>query len=372
MESMVWIQYTLRISRAVFLLVFAAGLPLNSFGQKENVIIRLKSDNTSRLKQNQFYIQEVEDHRKLPGPKLGQIISLGKEADLVLPKSVERDLFDYWSNLAPLRKETYLPLYATINEFYITEKRVGPDKVTGEGKLSVRFSWYRDMQPVELTAFQSSVTFSRTERDYDHSKLIAQMLDQAITHFNKWMVNNIGKSPALARNLILTFKEITGSNDEDTVFYSPKRPLTWNDFTGKGRPGSRYAAAVFTSFAYEGSSFPKGTDLVIEIGLKIFMVKSMSWGNSDARNANTIRHEQIHFDIARMVAERFKERLRKAGLTIEDYDSEIQYQFLESFREMNTEQEKYDAETSHGINNQEQTKWDLKVTKAIAEIYSTD
>ena len=226
------------------------------------------------------------------------------------------------------------------------------------------------MQPIELTSFQTSVTYGRTEKDYDHAKLVTQMLDQSITNFQKWMTSNIGKNAAVARNLILTFKEIQGRNDGDTVFYNPRRPLVWDDFRGKGKPGSRYAAAVFTSFAYEGRSFPKGADMVLEIGLKVFMIKSMSWGNSNARNANTIRHEQLHFDVTRVVVDRFKERLKKADLTIDDFDSEIQYQFLESFREMNTEQENYDGETGHGINAGAQEKWDKKITAEIEKIYS--
>ena len=100
------------------------------------------------------------------------------------------------------------------------------------------------------------------------------------------------------------------------------------------------------------------------------MVKSMSWGLPEAKNAGTLRHEQLHFDITRMVVERFKKRLLSGDLTIEDYDSEIQYQFLESFREMNTEQEAYDGATGHGLNAAAQAEWDRKVSKEISSIYS--
>ncbi|WP_439559218.1 DUF922 domain-containing protein, partial [Dyadobacter sp.] len=250
-------------------------------------------------------------------------------------------------------------------------KRVAPNKVTGEVKLSLQFRWYRDMQPVELTGYQTSATYTRPETKYDYEKLVKQLLDQSLVHFQKWMSNNAGKNPALARNLLLVFKEINTNTDGDTVFYSPKRPLVWDDFKVRSaKPGSRYAAAVFTSFGYEGNSYPKGNDLVVEIGLKTFMVKSMSWGRPESRNAGTLRHEQIHFDITRLVVEKFKDRLRKAELTIEDYDSEIQYQFLEAFREMNRDQEQYDGETGHGLNAAAQAAWDKKVAAQIAAVYS--
>ena len=368
---MLWIQYTLRICvlrlllSALFLVVYAKTL-----AQEDRAVLNLKQENTSLIRQNQFFIQEVEDRRRAPGATLGEIIVFGRETPLFLPKSAEKELFSYWSKTVQKREQAYVPLYITIKDLALTERRMGPNKVNGEAKLNVSFRWYRNMQAIELTSFQTTVTYGRTERDYDHAKLVTQMLDQSIIHFQKWMLGNVGKNAALARNLILTFKDIQGRNDGDTVFYHPKRPLIWDDFRGKGKVGSRYAAAVFTSFAYEGRSFPKGADMVLEIGLKVFMVKSMSWGNANARNANTIRHEQLHFDVTRVVVERFKERLKKADLTIDDFDSEIQYQFLESFREMNTEQENYDGETGHGINAGAQEKWDRKLTAEINRIYS--
>jgi hypothetical protein len=365
-----WIQHTFSIPA-----FFLASLLLFScsrvFAQQDKVVLNLKQDAAPLVRQSQFYIEEVEDKRKVPGSGLGKIIVFGKETPLFLDKTIEKNLLAYWSNAAPRKNQAYIPLYITVKDLFLNEKRAAPNRVTGEAKLMVSFRWYRNMQPVELTSFQTSVTYQRAERDYDHSKLVTHMLDQSITHFQKWMVSNSGKSASLARNLLLTFKEIRGNNDGDTVFYDPKRPLIWNDFRGKSsRPGTRYAAAVFTSFAYEGKSFPQGADLVVEIGLKTFMVKSMSWANENAKNANTIRHEQLHFDVTRMIVDRFRERLIKAELTIEDFDSEIQYQFLEAFREMNREQERYDGDTGHGLNTTEQARWDKRVSAEIERIYS--
>jgi hypothetical protein len=342
-----------------------------AFAQQDKVVLDLSKETAGLLKSYKFFIQEVEDQRTLPGAALGKVVAFGKEIPVVLPSKADRELYSYWSFSAPKKQQTYLPLYITIKDLSLNEKRVGPNKVTGEVKLSIKFRWYRDMQPVELTNYQTAANYTRPERDYDYAKLVKQLLDQSLNHFQKWMTTNAGKNPALARNVVLVFKEINNTSEEDTVFYSPKRPLIWDDFKVRtGKPGSRYAAAVFTSFGYEGHSYPKDDDLVVEIGLKIFMVKSMSWGRPDSRNAGTLRHEQIHFDITRLVVEKFKDRLQKAELTIEDYDSEIQYQFLEAFRQMNHDQEQYDGETGHGLNDSVQAAWDKKVANQINTVYS--
>jgi len=353
-------------------LVFFMTILLNPlFAQQARSVVTLTKDPAGLFKSYKFFIENVEDQRPQPGAALGKVIALGREIPAVFADKAESELFGYWSYLAPKKEQAHLPLYITIKELSVSEKRIGPNRVTGEVRLNVRFRWYRDMLPVELTGYQTAANYTRPETAFTHDKLIKQIVDQALSHFQKWMTSNTGKTPALARNLVLTFKEINNTASEDTVFYSPKRPLVWDDFKVRSaKPGSRYAAAVFTSFGYEGRSYPKDDDLVVEIGLKTFMVKSMSWGRPDSRNAGTLRHEQIHFDITRLVVEKFKERLRKAELTFEDYDSEIQYQFLEAFREMNRDQEQYDGETGHGLNEGVQAAWDKKVAQQIEALYS--
>ncbi|MCF2446488.1 hypothetical protein L0657_21195 [Dyadobacter sp. CY345] len=367
-----WIQYRLtnksRTNGLICLFIF---LNLVSFAQITPEIITLTREPSSIIRSNKFFVQDVDDKRKTRGNVFGKVISFGKEKPAALATPVEKELASYWSYAAPRRNAELLPLQITIKDFQINEKRLGPNRVSGDIKLEVTFRWYRNMVPVELTNYQTSATYTRPEKEYDHEKLIRQMLDQALIHFQKWMASNNGKNPALSKNLKIVFNEVTAQDKADTVFYSVKRPLVWSDFQGqKSRPGSRYAAAVFTSFAYEGHSYPKDDDLILQIDLKIFMVKSMSWGLPEAKNAGTLRHEQLHFDITRVVVERFKKRLESGELTIEDYDSEIQYQFLEAFREMNREQEAYDAATAHGLNATAQAEWERKISKEILDIYS--
>lgn len=342
-----------------------------TFAQTSPEIITLGRDPSTIIRANKFFIQDVEDQRKLKGSNLGKIIFLGKEKPVSLNASVEKELASYWSHTVPRIGGNLLPLYIRVKAFELNERRLGPNRVAGDIKLDISFHWYRNMASIDLTNYQTSATYTRPEKEFDHQKLIRQMLDQSLVHFQKWMHSNAGKTPALARNLKIIFTEKVATDKADTVFYHIDRPLVWNDFQGqKNRTGSRYAAAVFTSFAYEGRSYPKEDDLILEINLQIFMVKSMSWVLSEAKNAGTLRHEQLHFDITRIVVERFKEKLESAELTIEDYDSEIQYQFLESFREMNTEQENYDRATGHGLNNAAQAEWEKKISKEIAAIYS--
>jgi phage regulator Rha-like protein len=70
------------------------------------------------------------------------------------------------------------------------------------------------------------------------------------------------------------------------------------------------------------------------------------------------------------MAERFIENLKILDLTIDDYDSQIQYQFIESFREMHEEQKKYDGQTRHGLNTDLQRQWNERIKTEITRIFA--
>jgi hypothetical protein len=156
----------------------------------------------------------------------------------------------------------------------------------------------------------------------------------------------------------------------DSLFYHPNRKITWADFKATP-PSSRKSAAVsYTSFAYEGNSLRKKDTLVMNLTLQVFFIKSSSWATAYAMDAYGLAHEQLHFDITWLVALRFEQKIRKMELTLDDYDSIIQYQYLESFREMNSLQDAYDKETRHGQDAMAQQEWQRKVADALATIYS--
>lgn len=318
-----------------------------------------------------FFILDVVDQRNLRPNQLGEIVVYSQPRLLQTTQPLSRDLFTHWGKSFGPRNEDCLPLEIILEEVSVNERRIAPNKVAGEMRVNISFQWRRSFSPIVLTGYRTSTNYTRPESTFDHEALLRKLLDGSIRHFDQWYTKNEKNNPLLARGVKLVFQEYPLIEKQDTVFYNPTRRLNWNDFRGShDRPGSKYAAAVFTSMSYEGSTRMVGNYLEATLTLKVFLVKSMSWGRPDARNEYTLAHEQTHFDISRIVAERFKEKLKKMDLTIEDYDSQIQYQFLESFREMHEEQELYDGQTRHGLNTDLQRQWNERITTEIARIYS--
>lgn len=153
----------------------------------------------------------------------------------------------------------------------------------------------------------------------------------------------------------------------DTLFY-PARRLNWSDFRGTPSLRGPSAAVAFTSFSYEGSSLLRRDTLQITLTLQVFFIRSASWVRAGNMDSYSLAHEQLHFDITYLVAKRFMKKVRELPLTKEDYDSMIQYEYLESFREMNRLQEDFDGETRHGTVISTQLEWNKKVARDLEEI----
>ncbi|QNP53647.1 hypothetical protein H9L05_08915 [Hymenobacter qilianensis] len=99
--------------------------------------------------------------------------------------------------------------------------------------------------------------------------------------------------------------------------------------------------------------------------MKTFVVRSSSWVADHARTPYTLNHEQRHFDVVKLVVERFKHRIRQDTLSVDYYAGHLQHQYLLSYQEMNRMQEQYDGETGNGTNDAAQARWNERITKEL-------
>jgi hypothetical protein len=303
------------------------------YGQDFMMANRPSAVNLVLREKQHFYLSDVIDARKEKDNSLGQVIHLTRSTPLRLPGKLENVAFDFWNAcVSPKNNDAQIPLVIRINTLRFRETRQSPGSVKGESFIGVQFLWYRDNEEVLLTSYDAKSNYTRPESKSIHDDFLVKMLGDALVFFDKWMTANNGKNPALVRGIRLIVEDEKIPDRRDTIFYSSDRPLEFRDFQAAPRPG-RYAAMVFTSISYEGNSRVSENYLDVIIRLKVYLVKSMSWIRPESKKPNVLRHEQVHFDIAKVSAERFKKRLSSLDLTVEDHDSQIQYQFLESYRE---------------------------------------
>lgn len=156
---------------------------------------------------------------------------------------------------------------------------------------------------------------------------------------------------------------------EKEILWSEGRKLTWNDFKADKYPyGSISNAAAAT---YCGITF--STNRVTSFKKIRFFVTTVfettkSWVSEEGRASDDVLlHEQKHFDLCEVYARRLYKELTEANLNMQTLaQSNDIYQKV--FDEYNARQQSYDSETSHGINQQEQHRWNTMIADELAAL----
>jgi hypothetical protein len=349
----------------LFLALFLVGSVALSY---ETEPIRLRSEPLP-FTPKEFYIATVPER----GPVARLALVLNQPVQAVdLDKGVAAS-FQRFIDQGLKQNKTLRPIALRIRQCKVSETAVG-NRVSGQFTYAVTFELLgKDdagaTTSTRLTDYQGSAKYTRPLSQPDVvESTIRQALVASLRSLNEYMKRESGQNEKLAKSLKVVFVDDTRITDDDTVHYNPDRKLVWADFQAEARKGSHYAAEVFTSFSYEGKSTVKNGVILLTLNAKAYMLKPSSWAWPDAKNAYALNHEQRHFDITKIIVERFKRKINPDSLTLEDYNSITQYQFLESFREMNKMQTQYDSETNHSINQAAQERWNQKIDTELQEL----
>ncbi|UYZ62633.1 hypothetical protein [Hymenobacter weizhouensis] len=260
------------------------------------------------------------------------------------------------------------PVLVRVLACEVRETPAAAGQVAGRIQLHLAFDWQQPGRPVPLTEYRGGARYVRPASSLAVVEpTLRQALAGSLTYFNTWMTQAVAHDVRLATAVHPTFRYETRQTEPDTLFHDPARLLVWSDFTGRPRNTGRYAAAVFPSFAYQGRPQVRNGVVELDMLLKIFVVRSSSWVGPGQQTPYNLNHEQRHFDLTRLVAERFRRKATADSLTVEDYNSILQLQYLKSFTEMNRLQEQYDAETRGGLDAAAQERWDRRIDAELRQ-----
>lgn len=262
------------------------------------------------------------------------------------------------------------PVVVRLKECRVTETAgAKAGRVDGHVVVAMAFEYERDGQTIPLVEYKGGARYDRPASQHGVVEpALRRSLSDALLYLNTWMDREANSNEKLAKALKISFRDHTQNVEDDSVFYTPDRPLNWSDFQGSSSKPSSFAASVFPSFSYEGQPVVKDGVIHLDLVIKVYVLKSSSWVKAPARNAYGLNHEQRHFDIVKLVAERFKKKLTPERLTLEDFNSIMQYEYIESFREMNRLQEQYDKETRHGMDEGAQASWNQRINEELRSI----
>ena len=348
--------------RYVFFFLFFLGFHSGSFA---DAVIRLQPE-LLPFTPKEFYIAAVTDQRTERGPVARLALAVNQPPQPVDLAGGVTASFQEFIQGGLKQNRKLRPIALRVRQCQLRETAMG-NRVTGQFTFAASFELVgKDDAGAEtsthLNEYRGSANYTRP---LNQTAVIEQTVRQALVaslrSLNDYMNRESGRNEKLAKSLKINFIDDTRITDDDTVQYNPTRKLTWADFQAAPRKSSHYAAEVFTSFAYEGKSTVKDGVIILNLSAKAYMLKNSSWGRSDAKTAYALNHEQRHFDITKIILERFKRKIQPDDLTLEDYNSIIQYQFIESYRELHRLQSQYDDETNHSINQAAQERWNQKI-----------
>lgn len=194
-------------------------------------------------------------------------------------------------------------------------------------------------------------------------------------------------------------ERLLGAPVYDHATEATYRQVTWDDFQGDGvappgwnrwQKGTSYAhiATAIQAGRFEVTvREEEGGFVAVPVGIRPYAIlnKDFSAVKHGSRNAATLAHEQLHFDIAELMARRLAVRLipiEGRGATPEEAGEALTRRLRETFdaglAEAGEMQQRYDGETAHGARKKQQKKWAEEVpvmfreaTEALAAALAT-
>jgi len=156
--------------------------------------------------------------------------------------------------------------------------------------------------------------------------------------------------------------------NSDTIFYDYNKKLTWNDF--QGRPDNYTGGALTASgYAFDANIISDPKTIYLNIAVYTYFIKSGSWKKPEVNTDYHLLHEQRHFDITRLGAETFVDRLSKAKFTKDNYNKVIDSVFDKVYNENIALQNRYDTETRHSLNKEIQLKWNDQIAEDLRKLF---
>lgn len=169
--------------------------------------------------------------------------------------------------------------------------------------------------------------------------------------------------------LLLIIPVLLIAQAADTILW-PGNRLAWENFKGN------YDTVVYnrrflaiTSWKVRYQYRPLLLQNRLEFMIDTWFDANKSWVRPKSRNSKTLLlHEQGHFDLAELLARQFRQQLSGTTFNQTDYTDSIHQIFSKLLAAAYATQEKYDAETSHGMNTKRQASWQYFIAAELKKL----
>lgn len=148
------------------------------------------------------------------------------------------------------------------------------------------------------------------------------------------------------------------------ISWESSNQLKWSNFKGKPNKSSEFFAMTNSGIQYSWSSSSDGTNTKLSFKVNSYFNPDDSWVKKGKQTDELLNHEQLHFNISELHARSLKSKLNKFEFT-DDFKTEIDSIYTLVRKEENDAQERYDNETNHSLNKEEQKRWNALINTEL-------
>lgn len=151
------------------------------------------------------------------------------------------------------------------------------------------------------------------------------------------------------------------------IAWSATRPLTVADFLGRPGPSDQLAALTTSDLKADATC----RDFVFTGTVRATFNPNTSWVRNPATvSAALLRHEQIHFDITEVYARLMRQKLLVFQAKADCAKLQPAFNNLTKgvYDQWDREQNRYDAETNHGLNAAKQAYWEKQTQVKLEQL----
>lgn len=155
------------------------------------------------------------------------------------------------------------------------------------------------------------------------------------------------------------------SVDDDLLVWESTKPLQASDFKGEV-PRFSTTAAMTSSRIHTSAKFPDRAHVIYTVTCEFDRQKS--WMRpSSMDDPDLLGHEQLHFDISEYHTRLLRRELTRPML-FDDIRPRATFLRDSLSRECARWQQKYDDQTSHGTDREEQHRWKAVIIKYLTSV----
>jgi hypothetical protein len=154
------------------------------------------------------------------------------------------------------------------------------------------------------------------------------------------------------------------AHEQDEIYWSPDKVLSWRDFQGIPNYGCGYSAITSSGIEYDCQA--KGDCFTITVRSEFF--KKESWVKAIAMDSGGLKHEQGHFDIAEVYARKFRKAISETSFSSLNIKYKLKNLYTINTNAWGYEEELYDKETEHHKNRTKQYLWNERIASELKEL----